>query len=131
MAKLPILQQLNRQDFPEAPSWISRLLYPLQLFITSVVNALTNQLTYQDNFACVINTLTFVGAATDDANAFTFIWPYPRQPIELNMHVTTADGTYPSIYPVVSWNLVNGSIAINGIQGLTTGVIYNIVTVVK
>lgn len=131
MAKLPVTQQLSRSDFPDAPSWISTLLYPLQLFMTSVTGALTSQLTYQDNFACAINQLTFVAAASADLNKFTFIWPFPRQPIELVMHVTRTDGTFPSIYPVVSWNLINGSINVNGIQGLTTGVSYNLLTVVK
>lgn len=129
--KIPVIQQLQRTDFPDAPNWISKLLYPLQLFMTVVVTALTNQLTYQDNFSCAINQLTFVAAASPELNTFSFLWPFTRQPIELTMHVTRTDGTYPPIYPVPSWNLVGGSILINGVQGLTTGVSYNIVTVVK
>ncbi|SRR5216684_116411 len=131
MARLPVLQQLQRTDFPEAPSWISKLLYPIQLFMTTVISALTNQLTYQDNFSCAINQLTFVAATTSDQNIFTFIWPYTRQPIELTMHVTRTDGTYVSIYPIVSWNLVGNNISINGIQGLTSGISYQILTIVK
>lgn len=130
MAKVPVPSQLNRSDFPDAPSWISKLLYPIQLFMTSITSALTSQLTYQDNFSSIINDLTFVAAATAELNQFTFIWPFPRQPIQLVMHVTRTDGTFPPIYPVVSWNLINGNININGIQGLTTGVSYKIVTVV-
>lgn len=131
MAKLPITQQLQRSDFPDAPAWISKLLYPLQLFMTSVIGALTNQLTFQDNFSCAVNQLTFVAAASANLNTFTFIWPFPRQPIHLVMHVTRTDGTFPSIYPVPSWNLINGNISINGIQGLTAGISYNITTVVS
>lgn len=129
--RIPIQQQLNRQDFPEAPSWISGLLYPLNLFMTLVVNALRNQLTLQDNFSFVINELTFVAQASANLNVFSFLWNLNRQPIELTMHVTRADGAYESIYPVPSWNLVGQSIQINGIQGLTSGVLYRIVTVVK
>lgn len=131
MAKIPVIQQMQRSDFPDAPNWISKLLYPLQLFMTITINALTNQLTYQDNFSCAINILTFVAAASDNLNNFTFLWPFTRQPIELTMHVTRTDGTFPSIYPVPSWNLINGSININGIQGLTPGVSYQIISVVK
>lgn len=131
MAKITSPQQLQRSDFPEAPSWISKLLYPLQLFMTTVVGALTNQLTYQDNFACVVNQVTFRAAASSNLNTFSFIWPYPRQPIELVIHVTRTDGVYDSIYPVASWNLVSGSISVNGVQGLTSGVLYNILCVVK
>lgn len=129
--RIPIQQQLNRQDFPEAPSWISGLLYPLNLFMTIVVNALRGQLTIQDNFSFVMNELTFVAQASADLNTFSFLWELNRQPIELTMHVTQSDGSYVSIYPVPSWNLVGSSIQINGIQGLTSGVSYKIVTVVK
>jgi hypothetical protein len=128
--KLVLPQQLQRTDFPDAPNWISTLLYPLQLFQSRVVSALTNQLTVQDNFAAAVNQLTFVAATSADLNQFQFVWPYARQPISLVMHVTRTDGTYPTIYPVPSWNLVKGNIMVNGIQGLTNGVSYNIISVV-
>lgn len=131
MAKIPVIQQLQRSDFPDAPSWISKLLYPLQLFMTTTINALTNQLTMQENSACAINYLTFVAAATPDLNTFTFLWPFPRQPIQLVIHATRTDGTYEPIYPVPSWNLINGSISVNGVQGLTPTVSYQLVTVVN
>ena len=129
--KIPIQQQLSRQDFPEAPDWIAGLLYPIQLFMNLVITALRNQLTLQDNLACTINEITFVAQASSNLNTFSFQWNQTRKPIELTMHVTRSDGTYESIYPVPSWNLVGTSIQINGIQGLTNGVSYNIVTVVK
>lgn len=129
--KIPIQQQMSRQDFPDAPNWISDLLYPLQLFMNLVVNCLRGQVTLQDNMSCVINDLTFVAKASANLNTFSFLWELNRQPIELTMHVTRSDGTYESIYPVPSWNLVGSSIQINGIQGLTTGVSYKIITVVK
>lgn len=129
--KIPVVQQIQRSDFPEAPNWISKLLYPLQFFMTTVVTALTNQLTYQDNFSCIVNTRSFVAAATANANVIQFLWPYTRQPVELTMRATRTDGVYDSIYPVPSWNLVGDSIVINGIQGLTPAVSYNLTFVVK
>lgn len=129
--RIPTQQQLSRQDFPDAPNWISGLLYPLNLFMNIVVNALRNQLTLQDNFSFVSNEVTFVAKASANLNTLSFLWELNRQPIELTMHVTRSDGTYESIYPVPSWNLVGSSIQINGIQGLTSGVSYKIVTVVK
>lgn len=131
MARIPIQQQISRQDFPDAPNWISGLLYPLNLFMTLIVNALRNQLTLQENCSVVINELTFVAGASANLNTFSFLWNLNRQPIELTMHVTRADGVYEAIYPVPSWNLVGQSIQVNGIQGLTNGVVYKIVTVVK
>ncbi len=131
MARIPIQQQLSRQDFPEAPDWISKVLYPIQLFMTTVVRALTNRLTLQDNFSCIKNEVNFIAGASPNLNILSFQWKLERQPIELTMHATRADGIYDVIFPVPSWNLVKDSIQINGIQGLTSGVEYKIVTVVK
>lgn len=129
--KIQLQNQISRQDFPEAPDWVASLLYPLNLFMTIVISALRNQLTLQDNLSCVINDVNFVAKATPELNTLGFLWQINRQPIELTMHVTRADGVYEPIYPIPSWNLVGSSIQINGIQGLTNGVEYKIVTVVK
>lgn len=131
MAKIPVQQQLSRQDFPEAPDWISKVLYPIQLFMTVVITALTNKLTLQDNFSFVSNELIFIAGASAALNTFSFKWDLLRHPIELTMHITRTDGVYDVIFPVPSWNLVGDSIKINGIQGLTDGIEYRILTVVK
>ena len=131
MAKIPITPQLNRQDFAEAPSWITKLLYPLQLFMTAVLGALTNQLTYQDNFSCVVRKFTLVAGATDTLNTYSFPWPYARQIVELSVFVTNGDGTYTPLYPQVSWNYINGQVVINGVTGLTPTKSYNFTIVVK
>ncbi|KKL93961.1 hypothetical protein LCGC14_1869460 [marine sediment metagenome] len=131
MAKIPVQNQLSRQDFPEAPDWITKVLYPIQLFMTVVIKALTNKLTLQDNFSLIINQVKFIAGATPASNAIKFLWKLDRQPVELTMHITRTDGVYEVVFPVPSWNLVGDSIEINGIQGLTNGVEYNIVTVVK
>lgn len=98
--------------------------------MTSVINALTNQLTIQDNTAYAANDLTFIAGASPELNAFSFMWPYNRQPIMLVMHISRADGTTPPIYAVPSWNLVGTQIMVNGVTGLTDGVSYKIQTVV-
>ena len=128
--KVPVLQQLNRQDFPDAPSWITKLLYPLQLFQTFVVQAFSNQITLQDNISCVINTQTITAGSTDVSNATSFQWTLGRQPVMLLTHAVRTDGVNAVIYPVSSWLLGNNSITINGISGLTSGVQYNVTFVV-
>lgn len=131
MAQIPVPTQLSRQDFPDAPNWISKLLYPLQLFMTSVKNALTNQLTFQDNFSCVVQYFTLVAGTTDSLNTFSFPFPFGRQPIELSIHASPASGSYEVLFVVASWNYVNGNIVINGISGLTNTVKYNFVVKVS
>lgn len=129
--KLPIVQQLNRQDFPEAPAWISKVLYPIQLFFTIVYGALNKQLTLQDNLSCTIKQFSVVAGPLDTDNTFSFPIDLKRIPVELNAYCTNADGNYAPVYPQVSWNYVNNQIVINGIKGLTDTLKYNFTVTVK
>jgi len=129
--KIPVITSLNRQDFPEAPEWIATLLYPLQLFMSTVLNALRNQLTLQDNFSCVIREFTLTAGPLAENNTFSFPANLGRTLVEVNIHCVRSDGTYTPIYPQVSWNYINGQVVINGIQGLTSGVKYQITVTAK
>lgn len=129
--KLPIVQQLNRQDFPEAPAWISKVLYPIQLFFTIVYGALNKQLTLQDNLSCAIKQFSIVAGPLDTDNTFSFSIDLKRTPVELNAYCTNADGNYAPVYPQVSWNYINNQIVINGIKGLTDTLKYNFTITVK
>lgn len=129
--KLTSNSQFDRSDFPEAPNWISKLLYPLQLFYTQVTTAINGQLTLQDNFSCVVKQLLIQAGAADTDNVVSFPFNLGRQPVELSLHVTRQDGTYEVVYPQVSWNYINNSIVVNGIYGLTSGKFYNLFFVVK
>jgi hypothetical protein len=131
MAKIPVITSLNRQDFPEAPEWISTLLYPLQLFMSTVINALRNQLTLQDNFSCVIRQFTITAGPLATDNTVSFPANLGRSIVELNIHCTNADGTYVPIFPQASWNYISGQVVVNGIQGLTSGVKYQITVTAK
>lgn len=123
--------QLSRQDFPDAPNWITNLLYPIQLFFNNITNALQNNLTLQDNISCVINQITMTAGATDANNTAQFRYTLGRVPVEMSCYATRTDGVYDIIYPQVSWNLVNANIVINGIKGLTPSVQYNLTFVVR
>lgn len=129
--KIGVTTSLNRQDFPEAGDWISNLLYPLQLFINVVTSALTNNLTLQDNMSCVVRTFTLTAGVLDINNTYQFQCNLGRTIAEFNYYCNTTDGTYPVIYPQISWNFINGNIVINGIKGLTAGTKYNITVTVK
>lgn len=122
---------LNRQDFPEADDWITKLLYPLQKFMDTITAALTNNITLADNLSCVIQRFIFVAGVLDTDNTYTFNCNLGRAISEFTYFCNAFDGTYPVIYPQISWNFVNNTIVINGIKGLTPGVKYNITVVVK
>lgn len=129
--KLPIIPSLNRQDFQEAPQWVSKLIYPLNQFMAAVNQVLTNQITLQDNLSCVVKQFQIVGGALDTDNTFSFPITLGRQVAELNAYCTNADGSYTPVYPQVSFNYINGNIVINGIKGLTNGTKYNFTITVK
>lgn len=129
--KLPVVQQLNRQDFPEAPAWISKVLYPIQLFFTIVYGALNKQLTLQDNLSCVIKQFSIVAGPLDTDNTFAFPIDLKRIPVELNASCTNGDNNYTPVYPQVSWNYIDNKIVINGIKGLTDTFKYNFTITVK
>lgn len=129
--KLPSIPSLNRQDFQEAPQWISKLIYPLNQFMTAINQVLTNQITLQDNLSCVVKQFSIVGGVTDTDNTFSFPVILGRQIAELNAYCTNADGNYAPVYPQVSWNFINNQVVINGIKGLTNGKKYNFTVTVK
>jgi len=129
--KLPQTPSLNRQDFQEAPQWVSKLIYPLNQFMTAVNQVLTSQITLQDNVSCVVKQFSIVGGALDTDNTFSFPVALGRQIVELNAYCTNADGSYTPVYPQVSWNFINNQVVINGIKGLTSTKKYNFVVTVK
>lgn len=129
--KLPLITKLDRGDFPEAPDWISTLLYPLQFFMTTIYQALTNNLTLQDNLSCVVQQFSIVAGASETDNTFSFPCNLGRQIAELNAYCTNADGSYTPVFPQVSWNYINGRVVINGIKGLTATRKYNFFVTVK
>ena len=71
MAKLPVINRILKEDLKEAPSWIDKLLYPINTFIESVYNALNKNITFTDNIACQIKQISFTtqAAYTDGGSA--------------------------------------------------------------
>ena len=51
--------KIYRKDIPEAPSWLDKLLDPLNRFMDSCTTALRGRLTFYDNFYCEIKEFEF------------------------------------------------------------------------
>lgn len=64
MAKLPVFKRIQREDFPDAPAWVDRLLYPLNKFFEGVYAALNQNLTFTENLATGLVSLEFETPAT-------------------------------------------------------------------
>lgn len=69
MAQLPRFKGFLLEDFKEAPEWLSKLLQPLNEFMTTVSNALSGRLTRKDNLLGYYEDFDFTTQATA-ANTF-------------------------------------------------------------
>jgi hypothetical protein len=59
MAFLPPVKRISKEDLPEAPSWVEKLIYPVNLFFDSVYRALNGRLTVPDNISGQIKEISF------------------------------------------------------------------------
>lgn len=57
--KLANVRRIAREEIPEAPDWIDKLLTPLNQSIEQITQAISGQLTFADNMLCAIKTNTF------------------------------------------------------------------------
>ncbi len=62
MAKLPAINRLVTEDFPDQKKWVGRLLQPLNQFMESVYAGLNKGLTLRDNLAADVLTVDVDGA---------------------------------------------------------------------
>lgn len=104
MANLPKITRIRREDLPDAPGWIEKLLYPLNLFMEGVYQALNKNLTYAENLAAKVVEFEFTTPAaygrprvaaryTSDAQnnygAATTVVDYEDQDYDTHNAVTT------------------------------------------
>lgn len=122
MAKLPTIRRLSREDYPEAPSWLDKLLFPLNSFLTSTYAALNNQLTINENMIGQTRTVTYVGGG-----AASFTWPFTTNPLGYQViNVTDSNGknVILSSAPWLNASFSQGQVTIQNVTGLTSGVTY-------
>lgn len=129
MAQLPSIKLISREDLgPDAPDWTEKLLYPINLFMQSVYQALNKQLT-DDNTKSQIKSFSIIGSATPEENVYSFTTDYATTPIEVALLKVERADNNPIIFavaPYVSWTYRNGSLNVIGITGLSTGVRYTV-----
>ena len=134
MARLPLIKRILKEDLPEAPDWVTRLLYPLNLFFENVYNALDGNITFGENIESQSKQITFTTSSTYDgsqANFETISFPNElrRAPNGLILlQITQIEGTFTSITtaPFVNWLNVNNIINIYLITGLTASKSYRL-----
>jgi hypothetical protein len=108
---------VRTEDFENQQGWIDKLLFPLNQFILSTINAVNGNITFGDNIPCQTQTLTFTYAATSDFPK-TFAWKYKSRPIELRVCQAAENGVSIALIPI--WSYGNGTITISNLLKLTT-----------
>lgn len=138
---IPTISTLRVEDFPSEQSWISRLLLPINSFLTAATAALNGNITLGDNIPCQTFSLGFTYHAPTDFPK-QVAWTLSQNqlgsnvlpPVEIRVCSATENGS--GIAVVIAWSYANGSVSFpyvvklnaDGTTGaLKVGSIYNIV----
>lgn len=131
MANLPAStsRRFNPSDYSKAPDWFNgRFLSQLNLFTDPVFVALSNGLTFSNNFNAQYYTITFKAGTTAASNAFNFQSTISGNPIEVIKAQCVVTGNLQTpIAPVdFSWYSTGGTVFVTSVTGLTTGTTYTL-----
>jgi len=133
MAKLPTIKRILREDLPDAPDWIDKLLYPVNKFFEDVFNALNRNLEFVDNVTGQKKDVTFKTLSTYVSTSATFeTLEFPRtlkrKPTGLLLLqiIQDEDNHTPiETAPYIDWLDENGTIRIFLVTGLVASKTYN------
>lgn len=127
MKPIPI-KWISKEDWPEAPAGVEKLLNPLNLVLDSLQTGLNKGITFEDNITSQIRQFSIkAGAATTD-NTFSFASTKKTRPIGLMLlNVYKEQSNYAAIGQAVfvEWVFDGVNINITSITGLTNGSTYN------
>jgi hypothetical protein len=129
MAKLPPIKLISREDIgSDAPDWLEKLLYPLNLFMTSIYESFNKNLT-EVNFKSQVKQFTIIGSSTPTDNTYSFTTDYQTTPDAVILNKVERTDNQSVVFttaPFVSWNYRNGLFNVLAINGLSNGVSYKI-----
>jgi hypothetical protein len=127
MAALPVIKRIQRDDLKEAPAWIDRLIYPLNLFMEAVYYALNKNITFEDNILSqrVSFELTAKAAASDNKYVFAVTMKSVPKMVILGKCEEDAAVFTPIGGAVwIDWTYSEGTVRIESISGLSVGNTY-------
>lgn len=137
MARLPNQKRIMREDLQDAPSWIDRLLFPLNSFMESVYYALNKNITFNENIACQIREITFttpstygvgspVGVDFDEIRFSNQLRTVPQGVIIMQLNITNSVDTPLYTAQSLHWYHDDGIIYIPYISGLSASTDYTL-----
>lgn len=110
MGKIVDYRRLLKEDFKDAPAWLDRLIFPVNMFMEQTYSLFSN-LSIGDNIiGAYSNPITFTTSATYTSGDFTgisFQWRYPSiRAREMRISSIVRSDGVPIITPVtvVQWS---------------------------
>jgi hypothetical protein len=131
MSALPPLKRFSAEDYADAPGWVSKFFYPLNLFLSSVYTALNNGLTFKENILSQVKVVSTDGTAPASGKPkLQFPWSFPAvKPIGCLIISATDTSSSPSPITTalgIDWSYSQGFININNIAGLDAAKTYSL-----
>lgn len=132
--KLPSFNRILREDLKEAPTWVDKIIYPVNSFFENIYHALNKGLTFEENIASQIKELSFTTSSGYNGTVaqwrvinFTSLLKKRAKGLII-LQLSQVEAVYTPIEDDVSmdWQDVNGDIQIGLIRGLTASKSYQL-----
>jgi len=132
VARLPTIRRLLRENIPEAPDWIDKLLNPLNKFFEETFAALDKNITFEENIRAQLKSITFTTGAAYDGTAanfemlvFSSTLPTKVQGVIIMQIKADTDNYTPIEGDVcLDWQEINKEVQVGLIRGLSTSTKY-------
>lgn len=126
MGALPTIKRFLAEDFPTESSWITTLLYPLNLLLNTIYSNLNNGITVGQNMLAQVKTLSISGATPTT----TFNWNFPNVSAPIGVSLvqclqTDAPTAVITAATSVAWSYSGGVISIDNVAGLNSSHTYS------
>lgn len=131
--KLPPIRRLAVEDFPDQKQWIGRLLTPLNSILQSLSVGIQHNITFQDNIASQLITLTFTNNSSElgTANPQKFLVTLQSKPTQIIVGQAQDVSNAPqslagAVFPTWAYQSSSNQVVISAFSGLVSGQRYQI-----
>lgn len=128
--KIPSFREIRTRDFPEVPTWLESLMYPINSFLQLVSQAMQGQLTIGDNVQGQYKSITFTTLSDYSLGNWTVIDVSTSLVKKVDAVLIAQINKQSSIGEVITlpvsldWKQVNTVVKLNYIAGLEDNVTY-------
>jgi len=122
--RLPEITIIRKEELPDAPGWIDRILAPLNKFFKSIYNILDKKVTFDDNITSQKVNIVL----TDNDLPYQIATSLEPFGVILCQIVEQGVGYHKAITSAVyvDWSFNEGYVKIENITGITSGTKYRL-----